>query len=86
VFVVAGGGVGAAAGAEFDFAVFEVVEELVPFGVCDFAVFVAGSLLAAARDEGAVVFDDVVVVDSDVALIALTEIPQVCRAALGRFT
>ena len=68
VFVDAGGGVGAAAGAEFDFAVFEVVEELVPFGVGDVSVFVAGSLLAAASDEGAVVFDDVVVVDGDVAL------------------
>lgn len=55
VLVVAGGGVGAAAGAEFDFAVFEVVEELVPFGVGDVAIFVAGSLLAAAGNEGAVV-------------------------------
>ena len=63
-----GGGVGAAAGAEFDFAVFEVVEELVPLGVGDVAILVAGSLVAAAGDERAVVFDDVVVVDGDVAL------------------
>lgn len=68
VFVDARCGVGASAGAEFDFAVFEVVEELVPFGVGDISVLFAGALLSAAGDEGSVVVDDVVVVDRDVAL------------------
>lgn len=43
-------------------------EELVPFGVGDVTVFGAGALLAAASDKRPVVFDDVVVVDRDVAL------------------
>ena len=45
-----------------------VAQEVVPFGIGGFAVFAAGSLCSSSRDEGLMVFDDVAVVDSNVAL------------------
>ena len=63
VFVDAGGGVGAAAGAEGDLAAFEVAEELLPFVVGGGAVFLAGPQCAAAGDERPVAVDDFFGVD-----------------------
>jgi hypothetical protein len=62
VFVLAAGAVGASAGAEFELAGDPVAEELVPFAVGGFAVFLGGPGRAAAGDERTVVVDDVGVV------------------------
>ena len=67
VLVLAGGAVGAGAGAEFDLAFVEVLLELGPFGVADRAVLVGVADLAALLEVGLVVADDVFVEDGDVA-------------------
>jgi hypothetical protein len=67
VFVDAGCAEGAGAGAGGQFALFEVGEEFVPFGVGGCPVFFAGSCLPAADDEGAVSFDGFSGVDRFVA-------------------
>jgi hypothetical protein len=63
VFVDAGGGERAAAGAGGDFAAFEVAGELFPFGVGGGAVFLGGPQGAAAGEEGQVGLDGLVGVD-----------------------
>ena len=68
MFVNTWGAVGSGAGAERDASFREVAQEVVPFGVGGFAVFAAGALCSSSRDEGLMVFNDVAVVDSDVAL------------------
>lgn len=57
VLVDAGGAVGAGAGADGEFAAFEVAEEVLPLGLGGGAVFLGGAQGAAAGDEGAVGFD-----------------------------
>jgi hypothetical protein len=67
VFVDAGCAVGPAAGTEGDLSVFEMAEELVPFGVGGRAVFLSGPQGSAAGEEGAVAGDDFLGVDGFVA-------------------
>jgi hypothetical protein len=67
VLVDAGGGVGAAAGAQRQFAPFEVAEEVGPFFFGGGAVFLGGPERPAAGDECPVGVDDVLGVDGLVA-------------------
>ena len=67
MFVDAGGVVGAAAVADGDLAVFEVADELGPFGVGGGAVFLGRAQRAAAGDEGAVAVDGFLGIDGLVA-------------------
>ncbi|WP_445520821.1 hypothetical protein [Streptomyces sp. NEAU-174] len=57
MFMDAGGSVGAGAGADREFAAFEVAEEVFPLGVGGGAVFLGGPQGVAAGDEGAVGLD-----------------------------
>lgn len=66
--VLAGGSVGAFAGAQGDLAEAEVVAELDPLGVAGFAVLLARAPLPAFVDEGSVAADDFFGIDRDVAL------------------
>lgn len=68
MFVFARGGVGAAAGAEFEFAKVEVLLKLAPFGGGGLAVLAAGAQGASLVEEAAVGADEVVVEDREVAL------------------
>lgn len=68
MFVLAPGAVGASAGAELEFALGEVAEELVPLTVCGFAVLLGWSKCPPSGDVSAVVVDHVVVIDRDVGL------------------
>ncbi|WP_190172017.1 hypothetical protein [Streptomyces mirabilis] len=66
IFVSARRSVFAATGSESDLSQLEVAEELLPFGVGELTVFVAGPLGAAAGDEGSVMRDHVFGVDRGV--------------------
>ncbi len=68
VFVFAGGGVGAPAVAELDFAGVEVGLELVPFCGVDWLVLPGWPAGSSAREVGLVVPDDIFVEDGDVAV------------------
>src|SRR5581483_9424217 len=68
VFVRAGTAVGAPAAAEFEFALFEVLLELAPFGVGGFAVLGLGAQRSAGVEEPAIGADQLVVEDCVVAL------------------
>ena len=59
----AGGSVGAAAGAEFELALFEVLLELAPFLIGGFAVLGLGADGPALVEEGPVGADEVVLED-----------------------
>src|SRR4051794_3991245 len=67
MFVDAGGAVGAGAGADGEFAAFEVAEEILPLGVGGGAVLLGGGQGAAAGDECAVGFDGLGGVDGVIA-------------------
>jgi hypothetical protein len=68
VLVLAGGAVGAVAGAQRDLAEAEVVAEFRPLGAGGFAILLAGSLAAALGDELPVVADHLGRIDRDVPL------------------
>jgi hypothetical protein len=76
VFVLAGGAVGAAAGAQFDLALVEVLLELVPLPAGGLAVLLGGAELSTLGEEGHVVADDVLVEDS-LWLMVTSDIPSV---------
>ena len=63
MFMDAGRRVGPSAGAQGDFSVFEMAEELLPFLLCRGAVFLAGPQRPSAGDERPVAVDGLLGID-----------------------
>ncbi|GAA2341797.1 hypothetical protein [Dactylosporangium salmoneum] len=90
IFVLARRSVVATAGSESDLPQLEVREELVPFRGGELTVFLAGSLGAAAGDEGPVMRDHVLGVDrlslatSDIATVRMpSRLPALWISRVG---